>query len=43
MILEDLRNIFVSTRTDFASLLRHKRWQLYIEQQETALPAEQIA
>jgi hypothetical protein len=24
-------------------LLRHKLWQLYIEQQETALPAEQIA
>jgi hypothetical protein len=38
MILDDLRNILVSMRTDFASL-----WQLYIEQQETALPAEQIA
>jgi len=24
-------------------LLRQKLWQLYIEQQETALPAEQIA
>jgi hypothetical protein len=43
MILEDLRNISVSTRTDFASLLRHQLWQLSIEQQETALPAEQIA
>jgi len=32
MILDDLRNIFVSARTDF----RHKLWQLYIEQQETA-------
>jgi hypothetical protein len=36
--LDDLRNIVVSMRTDFASL-----WQLDIEQQETALPAEQIA
>jgi hypothetical protein len=24
-------------------LLRHQLWQLYIEQQETALPSEQIA
>jgi hypothetical protein len=48
MILDDLRNIVVRMRMDFASdfaiwPVSHKLWQLYIEQQETALPAEQIA